>query len=319
MNLKKTLPAVLLTLALLATMGIAVADEDQPQPKTRLRDAIGQEENPQGHLRQNRPGVGWDDVLANAVEVSPGVFYLGKANDKGKVVEGYAFLIKDKKRFAKPRTVCGNGICEPRENARKCPEDCGGEDPEDPDTNSCYDFLAKEAKWKTVEDYIVDPSNTKSLNENFIRSNLASDITKWETAAGVDILGDEDTTKTVNRATIGSLNGENEVMFADINSPGAIGVTIIWGTFSAPKPFRKLVEWDMIFDDADFYWSSTGESDKMDFENIATHELGHAVGMGDLYTDLCSEQTMYGYANNGETKKRTLEAGDIAGLNILYN
>ncbi|MCK5022821.1 MAG: matrixin family metalloprotease, partial [Candidatus Aenigmarchaeota archaeon] len=247
----------------------------------------------------------------HAVEVAPGVFYLGKAIDKGRIVEGYAM-------FVKPGTVCGNGICEPGENARKCPEDCTGEDPEEPDTSSCYEFLAKRAKWKTVEPYMVDPTNIDGLDGAFVKNNLALDINKWETEAGVGILADE-VVGIVNRNAIGSLNGANEVMFADIDSQGAIGVTIIWGVFGGPPPFRELVEWDMIFDDVDFNWSATGEADKMDFENIATHELGHAVGMGDLYTDLCSEQTMYGYANNGETKKRTLEAGDIAGLNILYN
>ncbi|MBA7689098.1 hypothetical protein ES703_97593 [subsurface metagenome] len=83
----------------------------------------------------------------------------------------------------------------------------------------------------------------------------------------------------------------------------------------------------MIFDDVDFDWSedctvqdciSIG-NEKMDFGNIATHELGHAVGLDDLYTSKCSEMTMYGYASYGETKKRTLEAGDITGVQKLYS
>ncbi|MCK4367642.1 MAG: matrixin family metalloprotease [Thermoplasmata archaeon] len=56
----------------------------------------------------------------------------------------------------------------------------------------------------------------------------------------------------------------------------------------------------------------------MDFENVATHELGHRVGLADLYNAKSSEQTMYGYADYGETKKRTLEAGDIVGVQALY-
>ena len=56
---------------------------------------------------------------------------------------------------------------------------------------------------------------------------------------------------------------------------------------------------------------------KIDFYNIATHELGHSVGMTDLY-NFCTEETMYGYATEGETKKRDLNAGDIAGINALY-
>jgi len=243
-----------------------------------------------------------------AVEVAPGVFYLGTAMHNGKVVEGYAM-------FARPGTECGNGICEPGENARKCPADCNGG--EEPDTSSCYAFLSKGAKWKTIEPYIVDPTNTRGLDEAFVRSNLAMNIVKWEATAMFNILGDE-TTGIVDGADTVSPDNKNEVYFADIDHEDAIAVAIVWGIFGGPPPFRELVEWDMIFDDVDFDWSATGEAGKMDFENIATHELGHSVGLGDLYTDECSEQTMFGYASNGETKKRTLEAGDIAGVQKLY-
>jgi hypothetical protein len=56
----------------------------------------------------------------------------------------------------------------------------------------------------------------------------------------------------------------------------------------------------------------------MDFESIATHELGHIMGMADLYDSACSDQTMYGYATNGETHKRSLGTGDIWGIHALY-
>ena len=48
------------------------------------------------------------------------------------------------------------------------------------------------------------------------------------------------------------------------------------------------------------------------------YELGHSVGLADLYTARCSDQTMYGYASLGETQKRSLEAGDTAGIRKLY-
>ncbi|MFH1151872.1 MAG: matrixin family metalloprotease [Nanoarchaeota archaeon] len=234
----------------------------------------------------------------NAVEVSPGVFYLGKALDKGKVVEGYAFLMKD--------------------NMNKQAKEIRGAKVRPPKVDPCYTFLATGAKWRSVEPYIVNPTNTKGLSGDFITSNLAMDINKWENAVnGFDILGIE-VDGIVDGADTVSPDNKNEVYFADINSPGAIGITIVWGYFGGRPSSRVLVEWDMVFDDADFDWSATGESGKMDFENIATHELGHAVGMGDLYTSECSEQTMYGYAGYGETKKRDLNTGDIAGIQKLY-
>ena len=254
-------------------------------------------------------------IPKKAAEVAPGVFSLGTALDNGKVVEGYAF-IDYKKGYGKPGTLCGNGICEPGENAKKCPEDCVGNGGGG-NTSNCYGFLAKGAKWKTIEPYLVDPTNTEGLSATFITSNLAADIAKWEGASGTNILGDE-TSGIVDGADLENPDNKNEVYFADISSPGAIGVTIIWGIFRGPLQGRELVEWDQVYDDVDFDWSATGEVGKMDFENIATHELGHSVGLDDLYEDRCSEQTMYGYAAYGETKKRTLEAGDIRGVRELY-
>ncbi len=251
---------------------------------------------------------------STAAEVAPGVFYLGKAFHEGRIVQGYAF-VKYKKAFGKPTGCKDDGVCQGWE-APTC-ADCLGGGSEDPDTSSCYVFLARGAKWKTVEPYIVDPSNTHGLDETFVRDNFANDIAKWESAAGRDILGNE-ISGIVDGADTVSPDGRNEVYFGSIDSPGAIAVTIVWGIFGGPPPFRELVEWDHIYDQEDFDWSAAGEAGKMDFESIVTHELGHSMGLGDLYMGECSEQTMYGYASNGETNKRTLESGDIAGISALY-
>ena len=56
----------------------------------------------------------------------------------------------------------------------------------------------------------------------------------------------------------------------------------------------------------------------MDLQNILTHELGHCAGMGDLYQTDAIEETMFGYSDEGETYKRDLYKGDIAGVTNLY-
>jgi predicted Zn-dependent protease len=55
----------------------------------------------------------------------------------------------------------------------------------------------------------------------------------------------------------------------------------------------------------------------MDFLSIAAHEVGHAAGM-DHPENSCTEETMYAYAAYGETKKRDLNDGDVAGIRNLY-
>ena len=231
-------------------------------------------------------------IPENAFKVAPGVFSLGSVIINGEQVEGYAFVhYKDGLARSGGNTLTGS---------------------------SCYGFLSKGAKWKTLEPWLVNPINIRGLDGNFVFSNLDSDILKWETAARKNILGSGSITSDILVADTVSPDNKNEVYFADIVDSGAIAVTIVWGRFSGPISQRYLIEWDQVYDDFDFDWG-IGEPTKIDFENIATHELGHSVGLNDLYNSVCAEQTMYGYAIEGETKKRTLEAGDITGIKKLYS
>lgn len=204
--------------------------------------------------------------------------------------------------------------------------------PTGPKTGStaCYTYLAKGAKWKTVENWVVNPANNVGIgasNPNIVLDILSSGVSKWEDAtdgnvgngSGVDVLGQGATTSATLVADTVSPDNQNEVYFADISDPGTIAVTVVWGIFSGPIFGRELVEWDQVYDDVTYDWSaeSAGVAGKMDFDNIATHELGHSVGMGDLYNS-CVEETMYGYSATGEIKKRDLNTGDIQGINALY-
>ena len=237
-------------------------------------------------------------IPAHAVEVAPNVFSLGESIDvDGRVVQGYMFVDYRKGFGHKPKHNPGGG---------------GGVE-----TSSCFSFLANGAKWKTLEPWIVNPSNSEGLTDSFVFNNIAADIQKWEDSSSTDILGSGSLTTDTLVADTSSPDNKNEVYFADISSEGAIAVTIVWGIFRGRPSQRRLVEWDQIYDDVDFAWSASGEAGKMDFENIATHELGHSLGMGHPPSE-CTEETMYAFASFGETKKRDLHTGDIAGISDLY-
>ncbi|MBW2981431.1 matrixin family metalloprotease [Candidatus Woesearchaeota archaeon] len=225
-------------------------------------------------------------------------------------------FIHYKKGFGKPGTSCGNGICEPGENANKCPADCGsGEEPAD----SCYSFLAKGVEWKTLPvSYYVNPSNPYGLSEEFVTNTIAVSAGTWDDATSselfnnayaVDYSADYDETAP---------DGRNEISFG-ADDPGTIAVTIIWGYFSGPPKSRQIVEFDIRFNTYYPWGDAALDPSVMDLQNIAVHELGHGVGLGDQYETACSEVTMYGYGDYGETKKRTLELPDITGLQEMYN
>jgi len=158
----------------------------------------------------------------NAVQVADNLYSLGKAYDKksGKQVEGYA-IVHRKDGAAKPSGVKAG-------------------------PTACYGFLAKDAKWKWLEPWVVNPNNTRGIDPNFVFDNLTLDIGKWESAAAYNILGDGSMTADALVADTIATDGQNEVYFADIDNSNTIAVTIIWGIFGGPTYNRKLVEWDMI-------------------------------------------------------------------------
>jgi hypothetical protein len=252
-------------------------------------------------------------IPSHAVEVSPGVFFLGTELKDGKLLEGYAY-VDYQEGFGKPTGCNYDGKCQGWEDST-C-GDCIGS--ATPDSN-CYGFLAEGAKWKTTESFLINPANSRGLSESTVSTIFDSSITKWENASGVQIIGTGSQTSVHLSADTSSTDGKNEVYFGSIADRNAIAITVVWGIFRGPPNQRELIEWDIVFDQDDFDWSLAGEANAMDFESIATHELGHAVGLGDLYESGCSEETMYGYASNGETKKRSLEAGDIKGVSELYS
>lgn len=252
------------------------------------------------------------ELPGNANEVAPGVFSLGSAVDPetGKVVEGYA-IVHPRENFHH-RNGHGGGPGGGGDNGGGGNNKGGGD-------NKCYAEIAKGAVWKVAENWSVNPSNTEGLAGDFVLSRLVLAIDEWEQAVegGANIFGDGFVTLEPLVADTVAPDRANEVYFGDVATENAIAVTITWGFFSGPPGQRELVEWDMVFDQADFDWSGDGSPGTMDFENIAQHELGHALGLSHP-DDSCTEETMFRFASEGETKKRTLNAGDIAGVNHLY-
>lgn len=120
-------------------------------------------------------------------------------------------------------------------------------------------------------------------------------------------------------------NGTNEVGWVDLSQiyPGAIAVTMVWYNSLT----KEIVEIDMGMNSA-LPWTqniiagdpnnSEGTAGYFDVQNIATHEVGHWLMLGDLYNKPTTSQTMYGYGSTGEVNKRSLESGDLAGLRLIY-
>ncbi len=122
----------------------------------------------------------------------------------------------------------------------------------------------------------------------------------------------------------GRLDGWNVVSWRRLQA-GALAITYIWVSrltgrvVEVDTAFNSLYAW-YDFPVAEGYTADTYCPDRptaFDIRNIATHELGHWIGLGDLYDDSSKDATMYGYSDVQELKKRTLATGDRNGAQAV--
>ena len=187
----------------------------------------------------------------------------------------------------------------------------GGGKPSPQDTGS-YKLMG--VSWPTNKlpvQFEINPAFTNPDGSKVASSNVISAIllaaNEWDdgtysqsegnTWAGVstNLFADYSTSKvpTASVSTATS-DGRNEIVWSNLGSQGTIAMTTVWYN----RFTKQIVEFDMQFN-AFYKWSTTGASDSMDIQNIATHELGHSIGLADLYKPNAKQETMYGYSSEG--------------------
>jgi hypothetical protein len=154
----------------------------------------------------------------------------------------------------------------------------------------------------------VDPDGS-GLGASGVLSAFGSSGSTWDQATSGAIWGG--VTQNSNGAAAGKKDNVNQ--FGWKNGGGStIAVTYTWSSGG------NAVESDAKYN-KQYAWSLSGEANKMDLQNIATHEIGHTYGIDHPTTNAANEcLTMYAYADYGETKKRTLGDGDISAIKALY-
>lgn len=179
----------------------------------------------------------------------------------------------------------------------------------------------------------VDPAGwhlpgtwTYSLNPGSVPSSVGSSsnlekmatdaFSRWSAAIGGKVNFVQGLPTTSSRQ---AYDGKNIIAWG--RAPGtALAITYTWYYTSN----NQVAEVDTIMNQK-FPWSWVAYSDDVcvnpdtyDAQDILTHELGHWVGLDDMYTADHQNATMYGYGAKGEIKKDTLTNGDIAGTAAIH-
>ena len=114
--------------------------------------------------------------------------------------------------------------------------------------------------------------------------------------------------------TAGSSSGTNVISWSESGwgyGSSAIAVTQDW--FGS----GTIEEADIDCNGVYLSWNTTGAGGGVDTQSILTHEIGHFLGLGDLYDGGHASSTMYGVYSGG-TGSRSLAEDDMAGCRALY-
>lgn len=166
-------------------------------------------------------------------------------------------------------------------------------------------------------------------NPGTFRSGIEAAFQTWEAEPNSYMDFECDGSASIGMSSLNDeMDGYNVVGWANISEdyPNAIAVTIFWYNVLT----KEVVEVDVAMNsNPDFAWWRNPGGEKwvagddpdafdVDVQNIMTHEAGHWLVLDDLYADENSEKTMYGYADEFELKKRSLDPGDEAGIQAVY-
>ncbi len=165
----------------------------------------------------------------------------------------------------------------------------------------------REIKWK--KDTVTYLINTTDGPSGSLEAILAAMQTWTDVDTSTFTFVDGGTTSKSNH---GKADGVNIIDFGVINDEGVLGQNSFWFYSSG-----EMIDSDIRFNTNE-KWNTDGSSDKFDVQNIGTHELGHSLSLADIYRNIDSEKTMYGYGFAGDISQRTLHQDDMDGITYLY-
>ena len=311
--MKKIIAVSLILGLVLMTIGLVVAKQNMIKDITKTKNF------PKQKLCEKRGGV-WKELPNSCVDMCGKedmyclqVFTMGCDCGEDKCWTGHSCVLK----LCNKKQVClkdnsenvsyikyhGNGIYSTTHVVRK--NYAKPDKPQKPTKTkgpACYKLMG--VSWANTPNYVAQDKGLLSIAKISIGT--------WDASTGFNLLGGGSVDESAGFEAV--MDGKNSYSKGDYPSTGVIAVCRTWHNIYT----NEIVEYDIMFD-TDFTWGdATITPNVMDYQNIATHEIGHVFGLLDLYKRPCAKQTMYGYSSYGDISKRDLNTGDIAGIQTIY-
>ena len=159
----------------------------------------------------------------------------------------------------------------------------------------------------------------EGLSVSSASSAIAAAANTWDDATNQNLFADSNLVTVSSTVLSDKRDKSNTLAWKYLSTaPSALAYARTWYSSTKVDGYYTVVESDISFN-TKYSWKTDGTSGYYDVQSIALHELGHTIGLSDLYgltqfkTD--TRQAMHYYTGI----KRTLGNGDKTGVWMMYD
>jgi len=184
--------------------------------------------------------------------------------------------------------------------------------------NPSWPFFKIPVSWWMNQD------GSQDVHPDDCEAALKNSFQTWQNVSGAYIEFSYNGKTDTGKDMFGRRDGINLLVWEEDTWPQELGDAIaVTQVASEPNPKKegeeetsRIVDADILFNGVNYKWAIDGSGNKMDIQNVATHEIGHFLGLADL--DDNQNATMYGATQEGDLHSRDLDADDKAGTQAIY-
>ena len=156
----------------------------------------------------------------------------------------------------------------------------------------------------------------EGLSASNVKRAIEAASNTWDAGTNQNLFADSNLVTPSSTVKVDTYDGKNTVAWKPFGA-GALAYARTWYRGTKVDGYYSALESDINMNTA-YSWSTTGSGSKIDVQSVVLHEMGHSIGLGDLYGKAQfandKRQVMHYYTG----VKRTLGNGDATGVWTLY-